>query len=305
LSQSAEAQAYPTRPITMVVPFAAGSSSDVTARVLAEQMRSSLRQPIIIENANGGADGSIGTGRVARSKPDGYTIELATASTHMMNGAVYSLGYHVVNDFAPISPLVTVPGILFARKTMPAKDLNELIAWLKDNPNKASAGITSSYYRLITAFFQKETATQFTFVPYRTNPTQDLVAGQIDFSFLGPDRLPLARAESIKAYAVTSNVRLAIAPHIATFAEIGLPSLSFSNWYALFAPNRTPKEIIDRLHAATVQALADPLVQSRLADLGFEIFPSERQTPEALSAMQKAQIDKWWPIIKEFAIRAE
>jgi tripartite-type tricarboxylate transporter receptor subunit TctC len=288
LSRSAEAQTYPNRPITMVVPFTAGSSTDATARVLAEQMRSSLGQPIIIENVSGGADGSIGTGRVARAKPDGYTIEMGTGSTHLMNGAVYSLPYDVTNDFAPISPLVMVPGILFARKTMPAKDLNELIAWLKANPNKASAGITSSYYRLTTAFFQKETATQFTFVPYRTNPTPDLVAGQIDFAFLGPDRVPLARAERIKAYAVTSDARLAIAPDIATFAELGLPSLSFSNWFALFVPRGTPKEIIDWLNAGTVHALADPLVRSRLADLAFEIFPREQQTPEALGALQKA-----------------
>src|SRR5258708_2679414 len=169
MSRITEAQTYPTRPITMVVPFPAGSSADATARVLAEQIRGLLGQPVIIENVSG-ADGSIGTGRVARARPDGYTIELGVTSTHMMNGAVYSLPYDVVNDFAPISPLVTVPTVLFARKTMPAKDLNELIAWLKANPNKASAGIPTSYQRLTTAFFQKETATQFTFVPYPGGP---------------------------------------------------------------------------------------------------------------------------------------
>src|SRR5215467_1316303 len=178
---TARAQAYPTRPITLVVAFPAGSSSDATARVLAEQIRGSLGQPVIIENVSG-ADGSIGTGRVARARPDGYTIELGTTSTHMMNGALYSLPYDVVNDFAPISRLFTSSYVLLARKTMPAKDLNELIAWLKANPNKASAGIAATSYRLITAFFQKETGSQFTLVPYRGGAPalQDLVGGQID-----------------------------------------------------------------------------------------------------------------------------
>ncbi len=307
MSRITEAQTYPTRPITMVVPFPAGSSADATARVLAEQIRGLLGQPVIIENVSG-ADGSIGTGRVARARPDGYTIELGVTSTHMMNGAVYSLPYDVVNDFAPISPLVTVPTVLFARKTMPAKDLNELIAWLKANPNKAAAGIATSLLRLTTAFFQKETATQFTFVPYRGGPTllQDLVAGQIDLVFGYADRLPLVRAGSIRAYAVASDTRLSLAPDIPTFGEMGLPlSFSGAGWQGLFAPKGTPKEIIDRLNAATVQALADPLVRSRLADLGFEIFPLEQQTPSALGAFQKAQIEKWWPLIKELGIKPE
>jgi tripartite-type tricarboxylate transporter receptor subunit TctC len=307
VSPIALAQAYPSRPITMVVTVPPGSSLDATARVLAEPMRSSLGQPIIIENISG-ADGSIGTGRVARARPDGYTIELGGASTHMLNGAVYSLPYDVVNDFAPISPLVTLPDFLFARKTMPAKDLNELIAWLKANPNKASAGIATSYRRLITAFFQKETATQFTFVPYRGGPPamQDLVAGQIDLLFYGVDQLPLVWAGSIKAYAVASDTRSSLAPDIPTFGEMGLPlSFSGAGWGGLFAPKGTPKEMIDLLNAATVQALTDPQVRSRLADLGFEIFPREQQTPEALGAFQKAQIEKWWPLIKEFGIKAE
>ena len=306
-SRTVTAGTYPSRPISMIIPGAAGGPADAIARVLAEHMRGSLGQPIIIENVSG-ADGSIGTGRVARARPDGYTIELGVTSTHMMNGAVYSLPYDVVNDFAPISPLVTVPTVLFARKTMPAKDLNELIAWLKANPNKAAAGIATSLLRLTTAFFQKETATQFTFVPYRGGPTllQDLVAGQIDLVFGYADRLPLVPAGSIRAYAVASDTRLSLAPDIPTFGEMGLP-LSFSDagWQGLFAPKGTPKEIIDRLNAATVQALADPLVRSRLADLGFEIFPLEQQTPAALGAFQKAQMEKWWPLIKELGIKPE
>jgi tripartite-type tricarboxylate transporter receptor subunit TctC len=306
ISQSAEAQAYPTRPITMILPFPAGGLVDAIARVLAEQMRNSLGQPIIIENVSG-ADGTIATGRVARARPDGYTIELGTINTHMMNGALYSLPYDVLSDFAPIAPLATGYSFLFARKTIPANGLKELVAWLKANPNKASAGIATTSYRILTAFFQKETGTQLTLVPYRgvAPAMQDLVGGQIDLLFGTSDQLPLVRAGSIKAYAVTSDTRLALAPDIPTFAEMGLPALSFSAWYALFAPKGTPKEIIDRLNAATVQALADPAVQSRLADLGGEIFSRERQTPDALGALQKAQIEKWWPLIKEFGIRAE
>ena len=194
--------------------------------------------------------------------------------THVLNGAFYSLPYDVLNDFAPISPLVTVPYVLFARKTMPAKDLNELIAWLKANPNKASAGITSVGYRLLAAFFQKETGTQFALVPYRGGAPamQDLVAGQIDLLFGTPDQLPLMRAGSIKAYAVTSDTRLALAPDIPTFAEMGLPALSYSAWFGLFAPKGTPKDIIGKLNAAAVEALADPAVRSRLVDLGIRDF---------------------------------
>jgi tripartite-type tricarboxylate transporter receptor subunit TctC len=302
----AMAQGYPSRPITMIVPFPAGGAADAVARVLAEQIRGSLGQPVIVENVSG-ADGSIGSGRVARARPDGYTIELGTTATHMLNGAVYSLPYDVVNDFAPISPLVTVPLVLYARKPMPANNLNEVMAWLKANPNKASAGIATSFMRLATAFFQKETGTQFTFVPYRgvAPAIQDLVAGQIDLLFSTPDALPLVRAGSIKAYAVTSDTRWALAPDVPTFGEMGLPALSFSTWHALFAPKGTPKEIIDRLNAATVRALADPAVQSRLANPGTEIFPREQQTPAALGALVKADAEKWWPLIKEFAINLE
>jgi tripartite-type tricarboxylate transporter receptor subunit TctC len=305
-SRVTTAESYPSRAITMVVPFPAGGPPDAIARVLAEQIRGSLGQAIIVENVSG-ADGSIGTGRAARARPDGYTIELGTPSTHVLNGALYSLPYDVLNDFAPVSPLVTNPSVLFARNTMPAKDLNELVAWLKANPNKGSAGIVVTAYRLIAAFFQKETGTQFALVPYRglAPATQDLVSGRIDLLIGTQDLLPLERAGSIKAYAATSDTRLALAPDIPTFAEMGLPALSYSAWLGLFAPKGTPKDIIGKLNAATVQALADPAVRSRLADLGMEIFPPEQQTSEGLAALQKADAAKWWPLIKEFGIKAE
>jgi len=302
----ARAQVYPARPITMVVPFAAGGPADIPGRVIAERMRKSLGQPVVIENI-GGAAGSIGAGRVARATPDGYTIVLGNMSTHVMNGAFYSLAYDVLNDFAPISPLVTTPVVLFAKKTMPAANLQELIDWLRANPGKASAGFASVTFQVVNLFFQKAIGTRIALIPYRGSAPgmQDLVAGQTDLYFTTPVELPLVRAGSVKAYAVTSDMRLALAPDIPTFAELGLPSLSFSNWYGLFAPKGTPRDIVTKLDAAAVDALADPAVQSRLADLGYEAFPRERQTPEALGAMQKADAEKWWPIIREAGIKAE
>jgi tripartite-type tricarboxylate transporter receptor subunit TctC len=303
----ARAQTYPTRPITMIVPLAAGGGIDATGRVLADRMRRSLGQPVIIENVTGG-DGNIATARAAQARPDGYTIEIGLRSTHALNGAVYSLSYDVLNDFAPISPIVTFSNIYFGRKTLPAKDLQELIAWLKANPTKASAGIYSIGSRLISVYFQKETGTQFTLIPYRgaAPGLQDLAAGQIDiFLAGGPPDLPLMRAGSIKAYAVTSERRLAAAPEIPTIGELGLPRLFNSGWFGLFAPTGTPKDVINKLNAAVVDALADAATRSRLVDLGEEIIPDDQQSPEALRALQEADIKKWWPLIKEFGIKAE
>jgi tripartite-type tricarboxylate transporter receptor subunit TctC len=303
-SRVATAQTYPTHPITMIVPFAPGGPSDAIARVLAERMRRSLGQPIVIENVSG-ANGSIGTGRLARERSDGYTIDLGNSYTHGLNGAFYSLPYDVLTDFEPILPLVASPVVLFARKTMPAKDLNELIAWLKANPNKASAGAVA--VPLSNTLFQRETGTHYVLVPYRgiAPAIQDLVAGQIDFMFGSPDALPLMRAGSIKAYAVASYTRLALAPDIPTFGEMGLPAVYVPAWFGFFAPKGTPKDILGTLNAAAVEALGDPAVRSRIADLGMDIFPPERQTPNALGALVKADAEKWWPLIKEFGIRAE
>jgi tripartite-type tricarboxylate transporter receptor subunit TctC len=306
-SRIAWAQTYPTHPITMIVPIAAGGNTDAAARVLAERMRGSLGQPIIIENVTG-ADGTIAAGRAARARPDGYTIDFGALGTHVLNGALYSLPYDVLNDFEPVSPLGGVPFVVFARKTMPAKDLPELIAWLKANPNKASAAIFSPGSHLVTSLFQKQTGTQFALVPYRGGApaTQDLVAGQIDLVLGGtPDQLPLVRVGSMKAYAVTSDARLALAPEIPTFVEMGLPGISYSAWFGLFAPRGTPNDIIGKLNAAVVEALADPAVRFRLVQLGIEIFPRDQQTPQALGALVKAGAEKWWPIIKESAIRGQ
>ena len=300
------AQTYPTRLITMIVPIAAGSASDVAGRVLAERMEVSLGQPIVIENVSG-ADGNIGTARAARARPDGYTIICGFTSSMVMNGAFYSLPYDVLNDFAPISPLVKFSLVLFGRQMLPAKNLSELVGWLKANPNRVSAGITTVGFRLLNVLFQNETGTQFTLVPYRGTPPviQDLLTGRIDLWFGSTDQLALVRAGGIEAYAVVSETRLTLAPDIPTFAELGLPAITFPGWLGLFAPRGTPKEIIGKLNAAAVEALADPVVRSRLAELGMEVFPRERQTPEALGTLQKADAEKWWPIIKQLGIKAE
>jgi tripartite-type tricarboxylate transporter receptor subunit TctC len=291
-SRFARAQAFPSRPITMVVAFAAGGSTDVIGRILAERMGRSLGQTVIIENVSG-ANGTIGTGRAARARPDGYTISLGPMDTYVLNGAFYSLPYDVLNDFTPISPIAAFPLFLYARKTVPAHDLRELIAWLRAN-SKASVGFGIVSYRLLAAFFERETKTQLTLVPYRgTAPTmEDLIAGQIDLSFNTPDQLPLVRAGSIKAYAVTGDRRVALMPDIPTFRELGLPSLSFSDWFGLFAPRGTPTEVVTKLNASVVDALGDPTVQSRLVELGQELFPRERQIRDALGEMAKADAER-------------
>jgi tripartite-type tricarboxylate transporter receptor subunit TctC len=307
VSPMALAEAYPSRPITMIVPFAAGGPTDVGGRIMAEGMRRSLGQPVIVENVTG-ADGSIGVGRTARTRPDGYTIDLGIMSTHVLNGAFYSLPYDLLNDFSPIAALWKTAVIIVGRKTLSAKDLPELIAWLNANPNKASVAVGIAGIRLLATYFQNQTGTQFALVPYRGNAPamQDLVAGQIDLLFDAPrTSLPLVRAGSIKAYAVTSDMRLAVAPDVPTFAEMGLPALSYIEWIGLFASRGTPRKIIGRLNAAAVEALADPAVRARLVEFGGEIFPRDQQTPEALGALVKADAEKWWPIIKELGIKAE
>jgi len=269
-------------------------------------MRRSLGQPIIIENV-GGANGSIGVGRAARAKPDGYTIDLGALATHVLNGALYSLQYDALNDFQPISALASTPFVIFARKTMPANDPRGLIAWLRANPDKASAAIPTATVQLLTALFQKETGAHFAMVPYRGSAPamQDLVAGQIDLIFDLPVQLPLMRAGGIKGYAVTSEARLEAASDLPTVSEIGLPALTAASWFGFFAPKGTPADIIGKLNAATVEALADPAVQSRLIDLGVQVFPRDQQTPEALGTRVKTDAEKWWPLIKELGIKPD
>jgi tripartite-type tricarboxylate transporter receptor subunit TctC len=308
-SRTAMAQAYPSRSITMVVPFAAGGPVDTLARILAERMRASLGQTVVIENVTG-AGGSIGTGRVARAAPDGYTLVIGIWTTHVVSGAIYALQYDVLNDFEPVALLANNPQVIVAKRSMLANDLKGLIAWLKLNPDKASAGTAgvASPQHVLGVFFQSATGTRFQFVHYRGGgpATQDLVAGQIDL-IIGDQvtSLPQIRSGNIKAYAVTNKNRLTAAPDIPTVDEAGLPGFYTTVWNAIWAPKGTPKNVIMKLNAAVVGELADSAIRRRLADLGQQIVQRDQQTPEALAAFHRAEIEKWWPIIKGANIKGE
>ena len=307
VSRIALAQTYPARPITMIVPFAAGGPNDGIARIMAERMRVSLGQPVIVENIDGAA-GSIGTGRLARAAPDGYTISIGYWGTHVANAAIYPLDYDVVKDFEPISLLVESPLLIAASNVTPAGNLREFVNWLRTNPDKASAAVPGSASHVASVFFQRETGTRFRLVPYRgAGPAiRDLAQGRIDMGLLNAGApLPHVRSGAFKAYAVSARRRLAAAPDIPTVDEAGFPNLDARAWFGFWAPARTPKGAIARLNAATVEALADPGVRARLADLAREIFPREQQTPAALADLQKAEIEKWWPIIKAANIKPE
>jgi tripartite-type tricarboxylate transporter receptor subunit TctC len=293
----------------MIVPFAPGGLTDVIGRLLAEGMRKSLGQPIIIENV-GGADGSIGTGRVARAAPDGYTLVVGIWNTHVGNGATRDLKYDVVTDFEPIALLADAPLVLTAKRGMPASNLKEFLTWLKVNPEKASMGTTGAGgpNEVVSILLQQETGARFVFVPYRgAGPlVQGLAGGQVDVSFLNPaTALPQVRAGSIKAFAVTAKSRLAIAPDIPSVDEAGLPGLYFSLWAGLFAPRGTSKDVIAKLNAAAMSGLSDPSIREKVIAQGFELPRSEQMAPGALGALQKAEIEKWWPIIKAAGIKAE
>jgi tripartite-type tricarboxylate transporter receptor subunit TctC len=305
----ADAQSYPARPITLVVPFAPGGPTDTIARIIAERMRAPLGQPVVVENVTG-AGGSIGVGRVVRAPADGYTVSVGNLSSHVFNGAIYTLQYDLLNDLEPVAMLSSQPLLFVAKKAMPANDLKEFIAWLKANPGKATQGTpgAGTAAHITGAFLQIKTGTQFAFVPYRgTGPAmQDLVAGQIDFMIDTPtNSLPHLRAGSIKVYAVTDQHRLNAAPDIPTVDEAGLPGFHFAFWQALWVPKGTPKEIVGKLNAAVVETLADANVRQRFAEQGQDIPSREQQTPAALAAFHKAEIEKWWPIVKAANIKGE
>lgn len=303
------AQAYPVRPITMIVPFAAGGPTDVLSRVLAERMRAALGQPVLIENVTG-AGGSIGVGRVVAAAPDGYTVGTGHFGTHVANGAIYPLKYDLLKDLDPVARLPSNPLLVVTRKNFPAANLKELVAWLKANPGKAAAGTAGagSASHLAGAFLQNLISTQLQFVPYRgTGPAlQDLVAGQIDLIIdQASNSLPQLRQGSIKAFAVTAGERLASAPEIPTVDEAGLPGFHMEVWSGMWVPHGTPRAVVDKLNAAIVNALGDATVRERLASLGLDGPPPGERTPEALAAFQKGEIAKWWPIIRSAHITAE
>jgi tripartite-type tricarboxylate transporter receptor subunit TctC len=308
LAGLAGAQApYPSRAVTIISPFPPGGSTDAVARIIAQQMAPMLGQSVIVENV-GGAGGSIGVGRVARATPDGYTIDIGQWDTHVGNGVVYPLAYDLQKDFEPIGLLSINPQVLLARKSFPADDLKGLVAWMKANPGKATLANQLAAAQTAGVLLQQLTGTSLLFVPYRGGgpAMQDLIAGHIDLLMIqAAAAMPQVRAGTIKAYAVLAPSRSPVVPGIPSADEAGVSGLHLPGWFALFAPKGTPKEVIARLNAAMVQALADPDVRKRFADLGLDVASREQQTPEGLAAFHKAEIEKWWPIIKAAGIKAE
>jgi tripartite-type tricarboxylate transporter receptor subunit TctC len=305
----AAAQGYPTRAMTMIVPFPAGGATDTLARFLAEKMRGILGQPVIIENIAGAA-GSIGVGRAVRSVADGYTLSIGTSTTHMLTGGLYALQFDLLKDLEPIIQIGSEPLLIVGKKSLPPGDLKALIAWLKANPEKASVGIAGvgATGHLTGILFQKETGTKFQFVPYRGNgpAMQDLLAEQIDFMIEPSSNFKsLVGAGSVKPYAITGRTRLPSSPDIPIAHEAGLPGFFASLWYGLWVPKGTPKDIIAKLNATMVQVLANPSVRGRLDDLGIQISPLDQQSPESLRALQKAEAERWWPIIKASNLKGE
>jgi tripartite-type tricarboxylate transporter receptor subunit TctC len=309
LSRFAAADTYPSRPITIVCPFAAGGATDVLARVMADPMGKALGQTVVIENLTGAA-GAIGVAKAVRATPDGYTLSVGTLTTHVLIGGLYKLDFDLLNDLAPIAELAYEPLLLCVKNDLPAKNLKELIAWLKANPGKASAGIpgVGSTGNLAGISFQNMTGTSFQFVPYRGDgpAVQDLMAGQIDLMIEPSSNFTAqVQAGTIRAIAVPAKTRMTSLPDVPTMGEAGLPGFYASIWFGLWAPKDTPKDIIAKLNAATVTAMADPNVKDRLGKLGQTVAARDMQTPEALRTFEKAEADKWWPIIKAANIKNE
>jgi tripartite-type tricarboxylate transporter receptor subunit TctC len=300
---SLAAQTFPDRPVTFIVPYGAGGPLDTVARIIADRMKVSLGQSIVIENVPG-ASGTVGVLRAVRSAPDGYTVCVGNWPTHVVNGAMFNLPYDLVEDFEPVALLTSNPYVMMVRKNLPAKDLRELVAHLKANPGGATLGTAGpgSGQHIGGLYFQKVTGTTLRFVPYRVGAIdilKDLVGEHIDLTFeQAISGLASVRSGVVKAYAVTQGTRLPAAPDIPSIDEAGAPGVHIVTWTGLFVPKGTPKEVIATLTKTALETMADPALVKRLEDLGQTIPPPEQQTPDALRAYHKAEIEKWWPIIK-------
>jgi len=309
LGGAARAESYPSRPITIIVPFSAGGPSDAMARILAERMKITLGETLLVENVTG-AGGSIGVGRAVHSPPDGYTISFGHLGTHVANGAIYKLGYDLVTDLEPVALLPSNPMIIVSKNAVPAKSLKEFLDWLRAQPKPPIAGTAGagSGSHIAGLYFENVTGIKLQYVPYRgTGPAlNDLVAGQIDLIVdQTSNSIQQVRAGNIRAYAITANKRVESAADIPTVDEAGLPGFHMTLWSGLWVPKGTPKEIIAKLNAATVDALSDPAVRKQLENLGLQMPPKDQLTPEALGAWQKAEIAKWWPMIREANVKVD
>jgi tripartite-type tricarboxylate transporter receptor subunit TctC len=305
----ASANAYPVRPITMIVPFPAGGPTDAIARILAERMRAELGQTVVVENTSGAANGSVGVGRLVRAAPDGYTLGIGHWSSNVVNGAIYSLPYDLLRDLEPIALIASNPLVLVGKNDLAPQSLLELLGWLRANPDRllGTAGVGSPPH-VAGVLFQMLTETKVRFIHYRGGAPamQDLLSGQVDLLIPQPPiALPLVAERKIRAYAVTARQRLSIARDIPTAEEAGVPGFELSVWHGLWAPKDTPKSAIDALNAAVVAALAHSTVKKTLADIGQQVPEPDEQTPQALAKLQKAEVDKWWPVIKAANIRAD
>jgi tripartite-type tricarboxylate transporter receptor subunit TctC len=309
LGGPARADSFPSHPITIVVPFSAGGPTDAMARILSERMHAELGQTILIENVTGAA-GSLGVGRVVRAAPDGYTISIGHLGTHVANGAIYKLGYDLVTDLEPVVLLPSNPMIIVSTNAVPAKSLKELVAWLKAKPTPPTAGTAGagSGSHIAGLYFENVTGINLQYVPYRgTAPAlTDLVAGQIDVIIdQTSNSIAQVRAGTIRAYAVTDDKRVASASEIPTTDEAGLSGLHMTLWSGLWVPKDTPKDVVAKLNAAAVDAMNDPAVRKKFEDLGLQMPPQDQLTPEALGAWQKAEIAKWWPMIKAANVKVD
>jgi tripartite-type tricarboxylate transporter receptor subunit TctC len=305
----AQQQDYPSRPISMIVPFAAGGPTDTLGRILSEGMRKSLGQIIIIENLTG-AGSTLGVGRAAQATPDGYTLSIGNWTSHVGSGVLYPIQYDLLRDFQPVSLLTFAPMMIVGKNALPANNARELIAWLKANPDKASSATVGagSAAHVCGLYFQDKTGTRFQFVPYRGGAPamQDLVAGQIDMMCAEASQtLTYVRGGKLKAFAVMAKSRWPALPDVPTTDEVGVPGMYISFWHGLWVQKGVPKEVVAKLNAAVVDTLADPTVRKRLTDLGQVIATREQQTPAALGAFHKAEIEKWWPIIRAADIKME
>jgi tripartite-type tricarboxylate transporter receptor subunit TctC len=309
VSRAALAETYPSRPVTVIVPFAPGALNDIVARLLSDAMGKKLGQPVIVENV-AGADGTIATSRVSRAAPDGYTLIVGNWNTQVANGLIYAQQYDIVKDFEPVMLLPAAPMVLVAKKATPANDLKEFIAWLKANPDKASVGTAGvgSPPHMLALLFRNQTDTHFGLIPYRgAGPAmQDVVAGQIDATFITvAPALPQIAAGNLKVFGLTADKRVAAAANIPTMSEAGLPGFYFSYWSGLFAPHGTPKDVVTAVGAAAVAAMSDPAVRQKLDAQAFETPRPEQQTAQGLVELERTEIAKWWPIIKEAGIKAD